>query len=163
MPSWCITGLWFSPEREMLQAAVDLSQEKVSGTVRLKLYKGNAMVVGRRSANSLYRKLMSTFEDDAGAYDQKDAEGFIKLNDPALRLLREARPLVALRYLRRAVQYCAARATAISNLRREQLSYPLPSTTDSEESEKLEPCALAESPDPDAASTHRNGEEFPPD
>ena len=80
-------GLWFSPEREMLQAAVDLSQEKVSGTVRLKLYKGNAMVVGRISANSLYSEAHVTFEDDAGAYDQKDAEGFIKLNALRLRLL----------------------------------------------------------------------------
>ena len=80
-------GLWFSPEREMLQAAVDLSQEKVSGTVRLKLYKGNAMVVGRKSANSLYSEAHVTFEDDAGAYDQKDAEGFIKLNALRLRLL----------------------------------------------------------------------------
>ena len=80
-------GLWFSPEREMLQAAVDLSQEKASGTVRLKLYKGNAMVVGRKSANSLYSEAHVTFEDDAGAYDQKDAEGFIKLNALRLRLL----------------------------------------------------------------------------
>ena len=80
-------GLWFSPEREMLQAAVDLSQEKVSGTVRLKLYKGNASVVGRKSANSLYSEAHVTFEDDAGAYDQKDAEGFIKLNALRLRLL----------------------------------------------------------------------------
>jgi argininosuccinate synthase len=80
-------GYWFAPEREMLQAAVDLSQEKVSGTVRLKLYKGNAMVVGRKSANSLYSEAHVTFEDDAGAYDQKDAEGFIKLNALRLRLL----------------------------------------------------------------------------
>ncbi|QZD95588.1 argininosuccinate synthase [Qipengyuania gelatinilytica] len=80
-------GLWFSPEREMLQAAIDLSQEKVSGTVRLKLYKGNAMVVGRKSDNSLYSEAHVTFEDDAGAYDQKDAEGFIKLNALRLRLL----------------------------------------------------------------------------
>lgn len=80
-------GLWFSPEREMLQAAIDLSQEKVNGTVRLKLYKGNAMVVGRKSPNSLYSEAHVTFEDDAGAYDQKDAEGFIKLNALRLRLL----------------------------------------------------------------------------
>ena len=80
-------GLWFSPEREMLQAAVDLSQEKVNGVVRLKLYKGNAMVVGRKSDNSLYSEAHVTFEDDAGAYDQKDAEGFIKLNALRLRLL----------------------------------------------------------------------------
>lgn len=80
-------GLWFSPEREMIQAACDLSQTKVSGTVRLKLYKGHASVVGRRSANSLYSEAHVTFEDDAGAYDQKDAEGFIKLNALRLRLL----------------------------------------------------------------------------
>ena len=80
-------GLWFSPEREMIQAACDLSQTKVSGTVRLKLYKGQASVVGRRSANSLYSEAHVTFEDDAGAYDQKDAEGFIKLNALRLRLL----------------------------------------------------------------------------
>ena len=80
-------GLWFSPEREMLQAAIDLSQEKVSGTVRLKLYKGNAMVVGRKSDDTLYSEAHVTFEDDAGAYDQQDAEGFIKLNALRLRLL----------------------------------------------------------------------------
>ena len=80
-------GFWFSPERQMLQAAIDLSQEKVAGTVRLKLYKGQASVVGRRSANSLYSEAHVTFEDDAGAYDQKDAEGFIKLNALRLRLL----------------------------------------------------------------------------
>ena len=80
-------GFWFAPEREMLQAAIDLSQEKVSGTVRLKLYKGSASVVGRKSANSLYSEQHVTFEDDAGAYDQKDAEGFIKLNALRLRLL----------------------------------------------------------------------------
>src|SRR5690606_1098063 len=81
------TGFWFAPEREMLQAAIDLSQEKVSGTVRLKLYKGLAQVVGRKSPNSLYSERHVTFEDDAGAYDQKDAEGFIKLNALRLRLL----------------------------------------------------------------------------
>ena len=80
-------GLWFSPEREMLQAACDLSQEKVTGTVRLKLYKGQASVVGRKSAHSLYSEAHVTFEDDAGAYDQKDAGGFIKLNALRLRLL----------------------------------------------------------------------------
>ena len=80
-------GFWFSPEREMLQAAIDLSQEKVSGTVRLKLYKGLASVVGRKSANSLYSEAHVTFEDDAGAYDQADAAGFIKLNALRLRLL----------------------------------------------------------------------------
>ena len=80
-------GLWFSPEREMLQAACDLSQAKVSGTVRLKLYKGQASVVGRKSPHSLYSEAHVTFEDDAGAYDQKDAGGFIKLNALRLRLL----------------------------------------------------------------------------
>jgi argininosuccinate synthase len=80
-------GFWFSPEREMLQAAIDHSQTLVSGTVRLKLYKGLASVVGRKSPNSLYSEKVVTFEDDAGAYDQKDAAGFIKLNALRLRLL----------------------------------------------------------------------------
>src|SRR5688572_1085618 len=82
-------GFWFAPEREMLQAAIDLSQEKVSGTVRLKLYKGLAQVVGRKSPNSLYSERHVTFEDDAGAYDQQDAAGFIKLNALRLRLLAQ--------------------------------------------------------------------------
>ncbi|MFM5953621.1 MAG: argininosuccinate synthase, partial [Novosphingobium sp.] len=82
-------GFWFAPEREMLQAAIDLSQEKVSGTVRVKLYKGQASVVGRKSPNSLYSERHVTFEDDAGAYDQKDAAGFIKLNALRLRLLAQ--------------------------------------------------------------------------
>ncbi len=80
-------GFWFSPEREMLQAAIDKSQEFVAGTVRLKLYKGNAMVVGRESPHSLYAQDLVTFEDDRGAYDQKDAAGFIKLNALRLRTL----------------------------------------------------------------------------
>ncbi|MBB3693944.1 argininosuccinate synthase [Sphingomonas sp. BK580] len=80
-------GFWFSPEREMLQAAVDHSQAKVSGTVRLKLYKGQAVVTGRRSPHSLYSEKVVTFEDDQGAYDQRDAAGFIKLNALRLRLL----------------------------------------------------------------------------
>jgi len=80
-------GFWFTPEREMLQAAIDHSQERVSGSVRLKLYKGLASVVGRKSANSLYSEAHVTFEDDAGAYDQQDAAGFIKLNALRLRLL----------------------------------------------------------------------------
>jgi argininosuccinate synthase len=80
-------GFWFSPEREMLQAAIDQSQAKVSGTVRLKLYKGQAIVTGRKSPNSLYSEKVVTFEDDQGAYDQRDAEGFIKLNALRLRLL----------------------------------------------------------------------------
>ena len=80
-------GYWFSPEREMLQALIDKSQEHVSGTVRLKLYKGNVGVVGRRSERSLYSEQHVTFEEDAGAYDQKDAQGFIKINALRLRLL----------------------------------------------------------------------------
>jgi len=80
-------GFWFSPEREMLQALIDKSQEYVTGTVRLKLYKGLARTVGRWSDYSLYSEEHVTFEDDAGAYDQKDAAGFIKLNALRLRLL----------------------------------------------------------------------------
>jgi len=80
-------GFWFAPEREMLQAAIDKSQEFVSGTVRLKLYKGNVIVIGRSSPNSLYSQDLVTFEDDQGAYDQKDAAGFIKLNALRLRTL----------------------------------------------------------------------------
>ncbi|HVO01605.1 MAG TPA: argininosuccinate synthase [Candidatus Cybelea sp.] len=81
-------GFWFSPEREMLQALIDKSQEHVEGTVRMKLYKGNATVVGRKSEKSLYSLQHVTFEDDAGAYDQRDAAGFIKLNALRLRLLK---------------------------------------------------------------------------
>jgi len=80
-------GFWFSPEREMLQAAIDKSQEHVEGEVRLKLYKGNVSVIGRESGKSLYSSTLVTFEDDKGAYDQKDAAGFIKLNALRLRLL----------------------------------------------------------------------------
>ena len=80
-------GFWYSPEREMLQAAIDKSQEHVTGTVRLKLYKGLARCVGRWSDHSLYSEEHVTFEDDAGAYDQKDAAGFIKLNALRLRLI----------------------------------------------------------------------------
>ncbi len=76
-------GFWFSPEREMLQAAIDKASEMVSGTVRLKLYKGNVMITGRKSPNSLYSEELVTFEEDS-VYDMRDAEGFIKLN--ALRL-----------------------------------------------------------------------------
>ena len=79
-------GFWFAPEREMLQAAIDKSQENVSGTVRLKCYKGSVRVVGRKSPNSLYSLAHVTFEEDAGAYNQRDAEGFIKLNALRLRL-----------------------------------------------------------------------------
>ncbi|HMB48208.1 MAG TPA: argininosuccinate synthase [Afifellaceae bacterium] len=80
-------GFWFSPEREMLQALADKSQEKVEGTVRLKLYKGNVVVIGRESEQSLYSEELVTFEDDRGAYDQRDAEGFIRLNALRLRTL----------------------------------------------------------------------------
>lgn len=80
-------GFWFAPEREMMQAAIDYSQQKVAGTVRLKLYKGGGYVVGRKSPYSLYSEKVVTFEDDQGAYDQRDAAGFIKLNALRLRLL----------------------------------------------------------------------------
>ncbi|MEM9223806.1 MAG: argininosuccinate synthase [Pseudomonadota bacterium] len=80
-------GFWFSPEREMLQAAIDHSQSSVEGTVRLKLYKGNVIVTGRRSKKSLYREDIVTFEDDAGAYNQADAAGFIRLNALRLKIL----------------------------------------------------------------------------
>jgi len=82
-------GYWFSPEREMLQAAIDKSQERVEGTVRLKLYKGSVTTVARWSDKSLYSEQHVTFEEDAGAYDQKDAAGFIKINALRLRLLAE--------------------------------------------------------------------------
>ena len=80
-------GFWFSPEREMLQALIDKSQEHVTGTVRLKLYKGMARTIGRWSDHSLYSEAHVTFEEDAGAYDQKDAQGFIQLNALRLKLL----------------------------------------------------------------------------
>ena len=80
-------GFWWSPEREMLQAAIDASQGYVTGDVSLKLYKGSVHLVGRSSPHSLYAEDIVTFEDDHGAYDQKDAEGFIKLNALRLRLL----------------------------------------------------------------------------
>ena len=80
-------GFWFAPEREMLQALIDKSQEEVEGDVRMKLYKGNVIVTGRRSPKSLYSDALVTFEDDRGAYDQKDAEGFIRLNGLRLRTL----------------------------------------------------------------------------
>jgi argininosuccinate synthase len=82
-------GFWFAPEREMLQAAIDHSQAHVTGTVRLKLYKGGVSVVGRRSPQSLYSSRIVTFEDDAGAYDQQDAKGFIRLQALRLRLLAQ--------------------------------------------------------------------------
>jgi len=80
-------GFWFSPEREMLQALIDKSQEFVTGEVKVKLYKGNAEVVGRESPYSLYDQDLVTFEDGAVAYDHHDAAGFIKLNALRLRTL----------------------------------------------------------------------------
>ena len=79
-------GYWWSPERQMLQTAIDQSQVNVNGKVRLKLYKGNIILAGRQSADSLFDESIATFEDDAGAYNQKDAEGFIKLNALRMRI-----------------------------------------------------------------------------
>ena len=84
-------GFWFAPEREMLQAAIDKSQENVAGAVRLKLYKGSVRVVGRRSPKSLYSLGHVTFEEDA-VYDQRDAEGFIRLTALRLRLAARRQP-----------------------------------------------------------------------
>jgi argininosuccinate synthase len=84
-------GFWFAPEREMLQAAIDRSQEFVSGRVTLKLYKGNVIVTGRESPCSLYDQDLVTFEEGKVAYDQRDAEGFIKLNALRLRTLGQRR------------------------------------------------------------------------
>ena len=89
MPRYALmiyNGYWWSPERKMLQAAIDDSQAVVNGTVRLKLYKGNVMVVGRQSGDSLFDESIATFEDDAGAYNQADAEGFIKLSALRMRI-----------------------------------------------------------------------------
>jgi argininosuccinate synthase len=89
MPRYASTiynGYWWSPERRMMQAMIDESQQFVNGTVRLKLYKGNVIVVGRKSDDSLFDATIATFEDDAGAYNQKDAEGFIKLNALRMRI-----------------------------------------------------------------------------
>ena len=80
-------GFWFSPEREMLQVLIDKSQEFVTGRVRVKLYKGNAFVIGRESPYSLYDQELVTFEEGAVAYDHRDAEGFIRLNALRLRTL----------------------------------------------------------------------------
>jgi argininosuccinate synthase len=89
-------GFWFSPEREMLQALIDKSQEYVTGTVRLKLYKGNVIVVGRESPYSLYDKELVTFEEGAVAYDHRDAQGFIKLNALRLRTLAQRKKKLGL-------------------------------------------------------------------
>jgi argininosuccinate synthase len=82
-------GFWFSPEREMLQAAIDKSQEHVSGRVTLKLYKGQVTVTGRESEHSLYDQELVTFEEGSGAYDQRDAAGFIRLNALRLRTIAQ--------------------------------------------------------------------------
>jgi len=84
-------GYWWSPEREMLQTMIDASQVNVNGKVRLKLYKGNVTVVGRVSDNSLFDENIATFEEDGGAYNQKDAEGFIKLNALRMRIAAKKR------------------------------------------------------------------------
>jgi len=85
-------GYWWSPERVALQTLIDHTQEHVNGTVRVKLYKGNVMVVGRDSVkDSLFDTTIATFEDDAGAYDQKDANGFIKLNALRMRIAANVR------------------------------------------------------------------------
>src|SRR3989442_902018 len=89
-------GFWFAPEREMLQAAIDHSQQYVTGRVRLKLYKGNAIVVGRESKYSLYDQDLVTFEEGAVAYDHRDAAGFIKLNALRLRTLGQRRKKLGL-------------------------------------------------------------------
>ncbi|HDO35564.1 MAG TPA: argininosuccinate synthase, partial [Nitrospirae bacterium] len=88
-------GYWFSPEREALQGMIDKSQEGVTGTVRLKIYKGNCVVSGRKSPESLYSPELATFEAE-DVYDQRDAEGFIKLNALRLKMRREGMD----RYLR---------------------------------------------------------------
>jgi argininosuccinate synthase len=79
-------GYWWSPERSMLQQMIDASQVNVNGVVRLKLYKGNVIVVGRKSDDSLFDANIATFEEDGGAYDQADAGGFIKLNALRMRI-----------------------------------------------------------------------------
>ncbi|MDD4913745.1 MAG: argininosuccinate synthase [Methylococcales bacterium] len=87
-------GYWWSPERRMLQSMIDLSQAHVNGKVRMKLYKGNVIVVGRQSeSDSLFDENIATFEEDGGAYNQKDAEGFIKLNALRMRIAAKKRPL----------------------------------------------------------------------
>jgi argininosuccinate synthase len=89
-------GFWFSPEREMLQAAIDLSQRFVSGRVTLKLYKGNVILIGRESPNSLYDQDLVTFEEGKVAYDHRDANGFIRLNGLRLRTLAQRRKKLGL-------------------------------------------------------------------
>src|SRR5205085_6093122 len=89
-------GFWFSPEREMLQAAIDLSQRYVSGRVTLKLYKGNVILIARESPNSLYDQDLVTFEEGQVAYDHRDANGFIKLNALRLRTLAQRKKKLGL-------------------------------------------------------------------
>jgi len=89
-------GFWFAPEREMLQAAIDQSQQYVTGRVRLKLYKGNVIVIGRESKYSLYDQDLVTFEEGAVAYDHRDAAGFIKLNALRLRTLAQRKKKLGL-------------------------------------------------------------------
>jgi argininosuccinate synthase len=89
-------GFWFSPEREMLQAAIDLSQRFVSGRVTLKLYKGNVILIGRESPNSLYDQDLVTFEEGKVAYDHRDANGFIRLNGLRLRTLAQRKKKLGL-------------------------------------------------------------------
>ena len=88
-------GFWFAPERELLQGLIDKSQDKVAGRVRMKLYKGNATVVGRESPHSLYDQELVTFEEGAVAYDHRDAAGFIKLNALRLRTLAKREQKIA--------------------------------------------------------------------
>jgi argininosuccinate synthase len=82
-------GFWFAPEREMLQAAIDKSQDHVSGRVTMELYKGNATVIGRTSEESLYDQDLVTFEEGSGSYDHRDAAGFIRLNALRLRTIAQ--------------------------------------------------------------------------
>ena len=89
-------GFWFSPEREMLQAAIGHSQQLVTGQVRLKLYKGNVILIGRESKYSLYDQDLVTFEEGAVAYDHRDAAGFIKLNALRLRTLGQRKKKLGL-------------------------------------------------------------------
>ena len=87
-------GFWWSPERQALQTLIDDSQEEVNGVVRLKLYKGNVTLVGRKSEQSLFDESIATFEDDGGVYNQRDAEGFIKLNALRLRIAADKGRLI---------------------------------------------------------------------
>ncbi|MFZ5842113.1 MAG: argininosuccinate synthase, partial [Pseudomonadota bacterium] len=84
--SMIYNGYWWSPERLMLQKMIDASQAYVNGIVRVKLYKGNVTIVGRKSEDSIFDATIATFEDDRGAYNQKDAEGFIRLNALRMRI-----------------------------------------------------------------------------